>query len=91
MNYRKKTMQDWNNLTEEQQIEVIMHIGTKLNKQEIWYWEGLVYSYRTLQDRISKALAYIKENAWYDYRDNEEVITISKEKLLDILQGDDKE
>lgn len=91
MNYKKKTMQDWNKLTEEQQTEVIMHIGNKLTKQEIWYWEGLVYSYRTLQDRISKAITYIKENAWYDYRDNEEVITIPKEKLLDILQGSDKE
>jgi len=79
-------MQDWKNLAEEQQTEVIMHISTKLNKQEIWYWEGLVYNYRTLQDRIDKAIAYIKENAWYDYRDNEEVITISKEKLLEILQ-----
>ena len=47
-------------------------------------------NYRTLQDRISKAIEYIKENAWYDYRDNEEVITISKEKLLEIL-GSDKE
>lgn len=97
MNYKKKTLQDWNNLTEEQQTEVIMHIGTKLNKQEIWYWEGLVYNYRTLQDRINKALAYIKEHYLYeeeydyDYEENSYLSGISdevaKQELLDILKG----
>lgn len=97
MNYRKKTLQDWNNLTEEQQIEVIMHIGTKLNKQEIWYWEGLVYNYRTLQDRIDKAIeciekSKVKPTSFFEgLRDS---LIMPKEEvniLLGILKGSDKE
>jgi len=44
-----------------------------------------------LREQNNDLRKYIKENAWYDYRDNEEVITIPKEKLLDILEGSDKE
>lgn len=40
---------------------------------------------RRLHSIINEVREYIKENAWYDYRENEEVITISKEKLLEIL------
>ena len=86
MNYRKKTMQDWNNLTEEQQTEVIMHIGNKLTKQEIWYWEGLVYNYRTLQDRINKANKKINEinkilDNQIDYKEDRDIVVAIEEVI----------
>ena len=90
MNYRKKTLQDWNNLTEEQQTEVIMQIGAKLNKQEIWYWEGLVYSYRTLQDRIDRANNFIDQVLLYRIPNKTKEVYEDIETLQTILNGDDR-
>lgn len=39
-------MTDFEELTEEQQNEVIMQISSKLTGQEIWYWEGIVHKLR---------------------------------------------
>lgn len=82
-------MKDWNNLNEIQQNEVILNIMTKLtDKQEIWYWEGLVYSYKTLQDRIEKAIEHIN-NCLFDYEEDSivgEDFNIAKR----ILMGSDK-
>ena len=79
----KKAMKDFENLTTEEQGNVIMQIGSKLTGQEIWYWEGIVHLLRTYQDRINKAIEYIDTHSFY-YID-------TPYKLLDILKGSDKE
>lgn len=90
-NFKKASMKDWNNLTEIEQNQVILNIMSRLeDKQEIWYWEGLVYSYKTLQERIDKAIAYIKsEKAIQCSGIPIKNFEIYENTLLDILNGSD--
>ena len=52
---------------------------------ESWYRE----LYEDYKSRIDKAVEYIKENAWYMNKDDEEILDrIGIEGLLKILEGD---
>lgn len=94
-------MKDFEELTELEQNEIIMQIANKLDKQEIWYWEGLVHLLREQDKRINKAIEYIKESIevgnikasgrgliWVNFS-TEEIENL--DKLLSILEGSDKE
>lgn len=45
-------MNNFEELTEEEQNEVILNISSKLDKQEIWYWEGLVHKLREYEQFV---------------------------------------
>lgn len=52
---------------------------------------GTVQELTETATRIDKALKYIEKNAWFCYKDNEEVIDrVATEELKDILKGSDK-
>lgn len=53
--------------------------------------KGLIDRINRQQERIDKAIEYIKQESWFCYKDNEEVIgTTPINKLLEIL-GDKNE
>ncbi len=83
-------MKDFEQLTDEEQQEVIMQIGSKLDKQEMWYWMGLVHLLREKDRRIKKALELIYTNA-YDTERKECIDDLwgNIEELVDILEGND--
>ena len=47
-------MKKFEDLTEEEQLKVIMEISTKLDKQENLYWLGLVHEYKRLKELINQ-------------------------------------
>ena len=51
-------MKDFENLSPEEQTDVIMQIGSKLTKQEIWYWEGIIHLLRERDNIIKEAREY---------------------------------
>lgn len=52
---------------------------------------GTVQELTETATRIDKALKCIDENAWFCYKDNEEVIDrVAAEELINILKGSDK-
>ena len=79
-------MKDFQRLSTEEQTDVIMQIGSKLTRQEIWYWEGLVHLLREQDKRINKAIEYIES-----YMPNYDFDKTNLIKLLEILKGSDKE
>lgn len=90
----KKAMKDFENLTTEEQGNVIMQIGSKLTGQEIWYWEGIVHLLREQDKRINKAIEYLESynTDFKNCRFGEAPISIRElGDLLDILKGSDKE
>ena len=58
-------MKNFEELTEEEQNEVILNISSKLDKQEIWYWEVIIHKLRTLQEE-NKELN--DDNIWWNNR-----------------------
>jgi len=80
----KRINQEDLKLIDELQEELL---NKKLNVKDIEYKEKMVY-----KSRIEKAIKYIKENAWYMNKDDEEILDrVGIEGLLDILNGDNNE
>ena len=79
-------MQDFEKLSEEEQQEIILSIGNKLTDKERWYWMGLIHLLRTSEDRINRAIEYIKEQV----HRNQQFYEMDRENLLEILKGEDK-
>ena len=55
-------------------------------------YKDLLKENKKLQQRIDKAIEYIKNNAWYMYKDDEEILDrVGIEELLEILGDKENE
>lgn len=63
------------------------HLGENLKKQCIEYIEELQQENQKLQERINKAIEYMKNNATSNYFDKEKNMFRREEDLLEILKG----
>lgn len=62
--------------------------GEYLKLETVKTLAELLNENKELQERIDKAIDYIKNNSWYCYKDNEEELArLEIEKLLKILKG----
>ncbi len=82
-------------MNKDKSIKDLKQYNDKLKNQlecsKIRVW-SLERKNNELQQRIEKAVEYIKENAWYMNKDDEEILDrVGIEGLLDILNGDNNE
>lgn len=90
-------MKNFEELTELEQNEIIIQIASKLDKQEIWYWEGLVHLLREQDKRINKAIEYINSEEMlklredFEYCNDKDLFDEFAGHLDRILRGSDKE
>ena len=75
-------MKDFENLSPEEQTDVIMQIGSKLTKQEIWYWEGIIHLLRERDNIIKEAREHIHLAQTYGKR---KYLYINGDDVLEIL------
>lgn len=70
-------MKDFENLTTEEQTNVIMQIGAKLTGQEVWYWEGIIHKLREYEQFVDSD-EEIQKGLIDELKDEKEIERLNK-------------